>query len=432
MQHVLCGADEQKAVELVKRLLRNYEVSIETKPAGVCSGSGEGTGSNGDGSSKPKVAAFNETSVDIGKTLSIPRPLIGGSRVVRNVLTYFTGNTLRDTAFGAYPTEFNWMGIARLYLSPLNLGFENLQRLNLGAYHVDWISVRVLGITFSSDAKCLIETSIVGETDDEGPSAVSAIGNKVVYGALDQKDKFVSLDGALYTIGYLSAQDLATTRFGDNVNGMQSYVENMGQSFIKSIEKSANGTNTFYGIGFITQHATSPVGGTSESYQYEGPYAIQARESSTQEISKSSSIVIEHPEAYALTLSTTSQYDPATIDNGKTDAANTYQYSKTTGLPYTGASTVGFQSEQLQSVDGGALESVSVQNAVTPIYGMVQIDVPEDLIQTVYHKASGNGITALTKMGVDDQQLYGVSVQREESVLNANFVISIEYGITAE
>ena len=127
--------------------------------AGTGQGSGSGSGSGAqDGATSNALAIVSEVSKDIARAQNIPRLVTAGVRVASHVMTFYSTNA----PSGVIPQKtLDFMGTARIFLSPLNLGYETFKALGLGTIAVDWIRIKVLGITLSSAAynKLTIETT---------------------------------------------------------------------------------------------------------------------------------------------------------------------------------------------------------------------------------------------------------------------------------
>lgn len=429
---------------------QHCSVSVNTMPlacphgtgVGMSSGNGQGNGSQAGLSTSTGNASATGSTVslvsrvarDIEESKQIPRPLDTGLRVLRHVMTYFTTNTFpASTAQNPSPdpTQFNWMGVARLYLSPLNLGFERFEKMVEGAYGVDWIKIKVLSITFSKAVQSTSETTI--RTIEDTETATKRYNT--------QQEVFVGLEGTTYTIGYLSADRLATTQIEETITPTESEEQNplkskpilndMGDSFLHTNTwEDENGTQVitseFYGVGFSTQHTKGEIA----TYQYDGPYASEMERTATHALSVSTEMIIEQPKVMALQLTETTQGKSVTTPQ------NTYAYTYKQG-PFTSTQTLQFQSEQgKQTTEDNTQKAIT--GAITPIYGMVQIDLPEDLVQTVYHKATVCAPMAYTDADANIENQNGDPIFankilettiHDKMVLNANFAVLVEYGI---
>ena len=140
---------------------------------------GNGTGNGSQDTTQKTLAVVSDVSQDIARALDVPRLVSSGMRVASTVMTFYSENKL--TAI-AYPASFDFMGIARIFLTPLNLGFSAFQALNLTKIAVNWIRVKVLGITFSSSTY----TSVTHKKTDPDQAPASTCNNA---------DTFVSLAG---------------------------------------------------------------------------------------------------------------------------------------------------------------------------------------------------------------------------------------------
>lgn len=382
---------------------------------GLGNGMGTGTGTGSESEKKGKVVSGSSLAEMIVQAQNIPLSPSESVQRVQRVLTYYTSNQAQQPNekmnLDNYTKQFDWMGTARLYLSPLNLGLERLGEQGIGRYSVEWIRIKVLGITLSSSDSVLITDTVLempSDNDDE---------KKMVIRTLN--DTRPLLESTSYTIGYMNAQDLKRTRIRDstNPNGRE-YTTEMGDSFLKEIRaNTGSNTNTFYGNGFCLQKTsgTNPL-----MYQYEGPYASELEGAMTYPLKESGEIRIERPEAYMLDLVETSQ---GTVG---TKIVNTYRYSNEYDYVPSRTDTIKFQTEQGTAPNQTELAAISGAN--TPIYGMVQIDLPEDQIQTVYQDIQAKGLSTIDRIGESDPIKYIREIEYTNRVLNANFEILVEYG----
>lgn len=343
---------------------------------GSGSGSGTGTGSgNGSGSATSQIQT--QLMMDMASLSQVERPISTGT-VLSHVLTYYTQN-VAPIQLDRDKFQFDWMGIARLYLSPLNLGLENLQNALAGPYAVDWIRVKLINVTFSkSTASSLRE--IDASTDNVDQAA---------------QNELFTLDGTTYTIGYRPASFLE-----DNE---QIETSQVGNAFLKKEETE---TRTFYGIGFTTPHITGL------DSQYAGEYACEWAGSKTEQLGCASELVVRNPQAATLILTATAKTNDA--------IANEYGYSTQQSTGYTVKNTAAFQTKQGTAAYDG--------KGATPIYGLVQIDLPEDLVQDVYERVS----TEIVLDSTSDESGYPTLERKYlrktvSSVLNANYKVLVEY-----
>ena len=209
----------------------------------------------------------------------------------------------------------------------------------------------------------------------------------------------------------------------DNVTeGTTSYVADAGNSFIHTNSfGDDNEVSEFYGSGFALQHTK---GNNAMTYQYGGPYAAQARMPTTQPIATATELVVRDQAPIALTLLKTTQGSTVTTP------MNEYALSAANGTVFTGDKALRFQTEQAKLVTG-ASGQVDITDAVVPLYGMVQIDLPEDLIQAVYRRYaySGIGTTEGDATGAGSLS-QSILTARTDTVLNANFSVLVEYGFS--
>ena len=135
--------------------------------------------SSTDTTAEPNTAALTtQMTRDVIQAIQaaehVERPL-SAPNTLRHVMTWFTQNTApRELNFIKDAVSFDWMGTARIYLSPLNIGFENLATaLKDGSYTVDWIRVKLLSITLSTAES----SRAIVETDDYTLGQSTWIGN---------------------------------------------------------------------------------------------------------------------------------------------------------------------------------------------------------------------------------------------------------------
>lgn len=360
-------------VKTVQNVIATLNQAGSGNGNGSCNGNGNGSGS---GTDQSKIQT--QLMVDMASLSSVERPISTGT-VVTNVLTYYTQNEA-PIKLDRATYQFDWMGIARLYLSPLNLGLEHLQESLAGSYAVDWIRVKLINVTFSKSSASSL-TELDASTDNVDQPA---------------KNELFTLDGTTYTIGYRPAAFLE-----DNE---QIETSQVGNAFLKRPESD---TSTFYGIGFTTPNITGV------DSQYKGEYACEWQGSKTERLGTASELIIRNPSAATLSLTST------TTANGA--IANEYGYSTQVASGYTVKNTAAFQTKQgTANYDG---------KAATPVYGLVQIDLPEDLVQDIYERVSTDTI-----LDSDTDEDSGLSTLQRiylrktvSSVLNANYKILVEY-----
>lgn len=368
-------------------LLKQDSTSGSGNGSGNSNGSGSGSGSGSSG----KGRVFTQLMQDMASLSQVERPLSTGT-VLSNVLTYYTKNVapanLDRNAF-----EFNWMGIARLYLSPLNIGYARLESQLSGSYTVDWIRVKLLNVTFSKSIKKNIEILPIERVDNlDEPNTSQSI-------SID--DDFFSLDGTTYTLGYRPATYLV------NATGIDT--QRLGNAFVRQMNSESS---NIYGIGFTTPSVTGL------DTQFDGDYASTFPDAKTEPLGTASEIVIQSPQAMSLYLTSTQELQSPGI------AQNTYKYSQQNPVSFRAKDTLAFQKDQ------GSENYIDNETAVTPIYGLVQIDLPEDLIQEVYQKKD---ISVIQENYPDEENnSYGIlskTLTTTNMVLNANYKILVEYGI---
>lgn len=350
--------------------------------------SGSGSG-NGSGSSSGKGKVFTQLMQDMASLSQVERPLSTGT-VLNNVLTYYTNN-VAPTVLDRNAFEFNWMGIARLYLSPLNIGYARLESQLIGSYVVDWIRVKLLNVTFSKSVAKNIQTLPIQRIDD--------LETQQEAQTITANDEFLSLDGTTYTLGYRPATYLM------NAPGIDT--QRIGNAFVREMKSE---TNNIYGIGFTTPSVTGL------DTQFDGDYASTFPEAKTEPLGTSSEILIQSPQAMSLYLTTTQELETPGV------AQNTYKYSRENPLSFRAQDTLSFQGKQ------GSKAYTNTESAVTPIYGLVQIDLPEDLIQEVYQKVEAT----INQNNYYDEENYGIltkTLSTTNIVLNANYKILVEYGV---
>lgn len=308
------------------------------------------------------------------------------------------------------------MGTSRLYLSPLNLGPQAIGEIGLGGYTVEWIRVKVLSITLDKTSISMVNETVNMTPDYQSNESGIPLTNTI-------SDSWLTATGATYTIGYLSASELASKRIQDSetVSGT-SFVNDIGNSFSKTVTLKSDGNvqKTFYGNGFVTQKTS---GKTPLDYQYEGPYAATMHKAMTYRLGESAEILIRNPKPYALELIETTPAVSGVPPANEYDYANQYEY-----VP-TESETVSFLTKQAPLLT--TTDPISVTGAKTPIYGLVQIDLPEDLIQTVYQNVVPHGISVIERMGAEEASTYMRQLEYINSVLNANFNIEVEYGFSS-
>lgn len=330
--------------------------------------------------------------------LSVPSP-ISSSNVLSRVMTFYTKNLAPSTLKVNESTyEFDWMGVARLYLTPLNLG-NLVAGLKAGQYGIDWIRVKVLGVTMVPSERS--GASVVRkEVDDTQPQQSPEMQNAV--------DNLISLDGTMYTVGYLPASKFL---------GNAAAIQDAGDSFIKKYHSQTDEgvVNYFTGEGFTTEKITGI------ETQYTGKYAAMYPDSKTEALASATEIVIQSPVGYPLSVTSSSE-----IDDQSQIPTNTYSLSGTSGV---------FTKEETQQFINAQGTAGAVSGATTPFYGMIQIDLPEDLIQDVYQKIEIDArLDQTIRVDPDTDETEYVSSMQEitrwtNKVLNANFKVLIEYGV---
>lgn len=341
-------------------------------------------------STETRTRVITQMMQDMANLSQVERPLSTGT-VLNNVLTYYTNN-IAPTVLNRNTFEFNWMGIARLYLSPLNIGYARLQSQLVGSYSVDWIRVKLLNVTFSKSVAKTVQTLPIQRKDDLYAKQET---QKII-----ANDEFLSLDGTTYTLGYRPATYLM------NAPGINT--QRIGNAFVREMKSE---TSNVYGIGFTTPSVTGL------DTQFDGDYASTFPEAKTEPLGTSSEILIRSPQAMSLYLTSTEELTMPGI------ARNTYKYSRENPLTFRAQDTLAFQEQQ------GSEEYQNTESAVTPIYGLVQIDLPEDLFQEVYQKVE---MTMKQDNYYDDQENYGIISKTQyttNTVLNANYKILVEYGV---
>ena len=361
--------------------------------------------SSTDTTAEPNTAALTtQMTRDVIQAIQaaehVERPL-SAPNTLRHVMTWFTQNTApRELNFIKDAVSFDWMGTARIYLSPLNIGFENLATaLKDGSYTVDWIRVKLLSITLSTAES----SRAIVETDDYTLGQSTWIGNDG-----DARENIVSLDGTTYTIGYWPAATFL---------GRDDLIQDAANGFVRKPQSTTSGQTTsttlLYGEGFTTQTITGL------NSQYKGMYAAEAAENKTERLGVASELVIRNPTGYPLALVSTQ------LSNGQVQNDVTLQGTPST---FTKSQTRNFMSKQATEPSS---EAIAVSDAVTPLYGMVQIDLPEDLIQDVYQKVKYNAtvVPMANGTGSDDLEMCQVTTWTNK-VLNANYNVLVEYGIT--
>lgn len=369
-------------------------------------------GSKADSDKAPKektVTSATQLMRDIAASAQIPpSPSDANATVISDVLTFYTNN--RIDSLSSYTKDgfvFDWMGIARLYLSPLNLGLDKLKAA-FGAERslvVDWIRVKLLNVTFSAS-----ETTHESQTLD---SSSSQTPPTTVEGSTDPSPRFLSVDGTTFTMAYrpasylLGIPDTGTTDQGASAGKITTKL--VGDAFGAAM---LTASQKMYGVGFTTPK----LKGVDTPYR--GDYASEVSGARTERLGTACEVVIARPEAQPLVLSGTTAF------SGIGTAENTYSYGGTPSAPYTFGRAWAFQEKQ------GAETSTSVSDALTPIYGMIQIDLPEDLIQEVYMDKRVTVDTKLVPTMEDGgYDLYVSKTTRTRAqVLNANYKVLVEYG----
>lgn len=353
---------------------------------------------------KESIVLSSQQTKDITQAiqgvLSVERPL-STATVLSHVMTFYTKNVAPATMdFSEEEYQFDWMGISRLYLSPLNLG-NLLDGLKAGQYTVDWIKVKVLGITLVPSERSGASVLRKDVEDEDQSQTTTQMENAV--------DNVFSLDGTMYTVGYLPASKF----FGNTTT-----IKEVGDSFIKKYhsEGADNTINYFTGEGFTAQRITGI------DTQYDGKYAAMYPESQTQALASATEIVIRNPVGYPLSLTSSTA-----ISNSNKAPINTYSLSGTTSV---------FTKEETQAFRTSQGTAGAVSGATTPFFGMIQIDLPEDLIQDVYQKIDVDArLDQVAQPNETSGDLeYTSSVQEitrwTNKVLNANFNVLIEYGVS--
>lgn len=363
--------------------------------------------SNSPSSSNPNetVTLSSQQTKDITEAirgvLSVERP-ISTATVLSHVMTFYTKNIApQELNFSEEEYQFDWMGISRLYLSPLNLG-NLLDGLQAGQYTVDWIKIKVLGVTLVPSERSGVYVLREDVVNEDQPQKTFSMANAV--------NNIFSLDGTMYTVGYLPASKF----FGNTAT-----IKEVGDSFIKTYHSKNNEGQVSYftGEGFTAQR----IKGIDT--QYTGKYAAMYPGSKTEALSSATEILIRNPVGYPLSLTSSSA-----ITEIYQTPVNTYSLSGTPSV-FTKEETQAFTTEQGK---GGP-----VSGAMTPFYGMIQIDLPEDLIQDVYRKIEIDARldqVAKTDVNGDGELDYVSSAQQirkwTNKVLNANFNVLIEYGVS--
>lgn len=351
---------------------------------------------------KTSDALVTQLMRDMVGALSTPieRPL-ASSLIINSVLTYYTHNSapseILDTASKRNNFVFDFMGTARLYLSPLNLNYDKALQMLPKAYHVDQIRVKVLGITFS---KSMSQQQKVLPQQD--PMFEENATNTTI--TQDPADAFVSLAGSTYTAAYRSAQSLSMSS--------EITAKDIGDAFV--VQRQADAT--VCGVGLVTPKVTGI------DTQWKGEYAAQYAGAKTEPIGTATEFVITDPVARPLALASTQAFDTTSTETQQ--ANNTYSFAGQAPAVYTNNGTTAFQALQ------GSAAGTDLSAAVIPVYGMVQIDLPEDLIQEVYDKMTTDvcDISTTEETEVVNKQ-YLVEKHRY-SVLNANYSILVEYSVS--
>lgn len=365
----------------------------------------------------------SEIEAALGKS-SLQRPLSLGTGSLRTVMTYYTTNgwNLDTTNARTLSPTMGWNGIFRMYLSPYNVGYDLLEQYQISSYQIDWIRIKVLSITFS---KAVNQRNISGPVNVNNLTNMNA--DQIYYPYLKTSaDGFVGFDGTTYTIGYFTAQQLASLQDSQTI----------GSAF--TVTKQTNGeyTRYLYGNGVNTEGVPGSSIESIASYQYQGTYACEAQETQTLPLGESCEFLIQNPHSLSLSLTSTLPVGPNTGDG---TATNTYLYGTNQYGINTKTALMNLESFQYTNQQQPSTP-IQTTNAQSPIFGMIQIDLPEDLIQTVYKKnglsyqfgISNNGTVGDATADFDPltTDVMRTELQDEELfLLNANFQLLVEYGI---
>lgn len=347
---------------------------------------------------------------DMSQLESVPAiPSSQGTTVVSHVLTYYTQNKISLEADGSIKEDefdFNWMGIARLYLAPPNLGTTALQTAvaKNSVVRAKWIRVKLLNVTFSTTEAVATKCEELTTPEDSDTPAGTAETATATTGS---NSALLTLDGTTFSMAYFPAESLKKLPADNTTNGEIS-TQMVGDSFVRSV---GNNNDATLGVGFTTPTLTGV------NTQYAGNYACQAEGAKTERLGSACECLIKDPDALTLTLTSTQQKN--------TTGMATNKYTITPQQDITFAQVLDFQGKQ------GSSTKTEPEGAMTPLYGLVQIDLPEDLVQELYQSS----VVALEKKSIPDPEtptetltLWYKSTTTKYSVLNANYKLLVEYG----
>ena len=356
------------------------------------------------------AAVFSQSMLDaqlrdnnVGLLNDLKTTLTTGQTVMRKVLTYFSENTFSqqditiddrdkdsngndapDGALDPAESDGKWVGIGRLYMTPLTLGYNTLQDNGTSTFDTSKpFIVRVVSVTFSVNV-----TTVDVSNEVTGTEAVKYIG-PVRKG----------MRGVPCTIAYIAPDKISDAE----------QIQDAGDAYVISKtgevpDQSSNKTYTTYfcGVGLTTRTRTG----------YEANKNQPLYEAGMQDASGTwapeSSVVVAVPEATHKLVLVKSQA-PTSVN---TAAKNNYAVQPLTDTEktFTGAKVLEFQTSQF------AGKGATVNKPI-PLWGAVQIQVPRNAIR-------GMILDAVVAEG-------GSLKDVTTAIVNTNLVLSVEVGAKA-
>lgn len=316
-----------------------------------------------------------------------------GQTVSRRVLTYFSENNLysrdildndSDQAQDPSTTTGEWVGIARLYMTPLTLGYDRVQKLGQGTKFSaeSPMQVRLVSATFSVKSVQIEKGTQSWPYDYIGPVRSS-------------------LHGFPCSVAFIPAKNM-TLPVGDETDNTEKKqrVQDAGDSFlVKKLNFKNTATNQSYyfcGIGLTTRNR--------EGYEDAGDQPLY--EAGMQDVSgawhPSTSVVITSEKAtHRLNLTAVSK-KAGTQDQ----FSNTYTITKIDpgeeGL-WTKEKVLAFQEKQ--TIAGTKNENI-------PLWGAVQVQVPKAALRGLVLDAipSGTSIASFVSAVMNINLVFAVDV----------------------
>lgn len=307
-----------------------------------------------------------------------------GQSVSRRVLTYFSENKIfkemldtdNDTALDPSTTNGLWVGIARLYMTPLTLGYDRVQKLANGTkFSAETpMQVRLVSTTFSINS--------VEMKKGEGNWTFDYIG-----------PVRSSLHGFPCGVAFIPADKID---FGDD---NEQRIQDAGDSFlVKKLDITNNQNVPYYfcGIGLTTR--------TKQGYQSAGNEPLY--EAGMQDVSgawhPSTSVVITAKQA-------THQLNLTQVTK-KTGNTFTNSYSVTEIQGQTGTLKVWTREEVLAFQEKQT--TAGTKNENIPLWGAVQVQVPKAALRGLVLDAipSGTSIESFVSAVMNINLVFAVDV----------------------